>query len=361
MRKKTLSLIVTRKCNLNCRYCYVLNKRAESMSFDIAKTAIQQAALDAEGKFDFLEISFIGGEPLCEFPLLCRLADWVREVKFNVRHILYATTNGTLLDRETKSWFAAHKDEFVLGLSYDGMFASQDANRSSSNDLVDLDFFLNTWPSQALKMTIDEGSVNCLAKNMIALHERGAKITANIACGMPDWETNSWSEYAKQLSLLVEYYLAHPKLTPINLIADFDLIALVDPNVKIGRHCEAGTECYDAVDMDGRHYGCHLFSPLAICNADEGLSVDELLKASKHKCEGCLIEKQCSTCYGMNFKLYGDVLHREPNVCQAIKLQLKACCKWHLARLKKVSAGNYSADDHAIAKALLKLNELGFA
>ena len=116
------------------------------MPFDTACRAIRDAFSEAEKKFDFLEISFIGGEPLCEFSLLKRLAGWVRRQKFTLPHVLYATTNGTLMDDEKKAWFTKHKDEFVLGLSYDGQFVSQDKNRSASSSLVDLDFFLRTWP-----------------------------------------------------------------------------------------------------------------------------------------------------------------------------------------------------------------------
>ena len=358
-RRKILSLVITRNCNLNCSYCYVVDKRAVSMSFNTACRAIRDAFSEAEKKFDFLEISFIGGEPLCEFSLLKRLAGWVRRQKFTLPHVLYATTNGTLMDDEKKAWFTKHKDEFVLGLSYDGQFVSQDKNRSASSSLVDLDFFLRTWPSQSLKMTIDESSVAYLSQNIITLHERGALVSANCACGMPDWEKASWNEYARQLKKLVKFYLTHPQYKPINLIDDFDLIKLAFPKRKHKRHCEAGTSAYNAVDIDGSCYACHMFSPLAIPQSQNVPKISTLLRRSRRECDECYIEPQCMTCYGMSYKLSGDVLHRENNICMATKIQFAACCKFHAERLKMKSSSDYSTDDVAIAKALLKLHAWG--
>ena len=360
-RRKIISLVITRNCNLNCRYCYVIDKRAASMPFDTACRAIRDAFSGAEKKFDFLEISFIGGEPLCEFPLLMRLTEWVRRQKFTLPHILYATTNGTLLDDNKKDWFAAHKDEFVLGLSYDGQFFAQDKNRSASSSLVDLDFFLRTWPFQSLKMTIDEKSVHYLARNIMALQERGAHVSANCACGMPDWKEASWKEYAKQLKVLIDFYLTHPQHKPINIIDDFDLIKLASSVSNRRRHCEAGTSAYSAVDIDGRSYACHMFSPLAIPRGGRVPTLSALLRSSRRECRDCFIEPQCMTCYGMNYKLSGDILRRENNICMATRIQLAACCKWHAKRLQMKSQKEYSADDVAIAKALLKLSELDFS
>lgn len=328
------------------------------MPFDTACRAIRDAFSEAEKKFEFLEISFIGGEPLCEFSLLKRLTGWVRRQKFTLPHILYATTNGTLMDDEKKAWFTAHRKEFVLGLSYDGQFFAQDENRSSSSGLVDLDFFLRTWPSQSLKMTIDERSVPYLARNIMSLQERGARISANCACGMPDWKAASWKEYARQLRVLIDFYLTHPQHKPINLIDDFDLIKLTSTVRKRRRHCEAGTSAYGAVDIDGLSYACHMFSPLAIQGGGRVPALSALLRSSRRECRDCFIEPQCMTCYGMNYKLSGDVLRRENNICMATKIQLAACCKWHAKRLQMKSQKEYSTDDAAIAKALLKINEL---
>lgn len=359
-KKKTLSLVITHNCNLKCKYCYVREKSQKAMSFDVACQSIRAAFEDAVGKFDFVEINFIGGEPLCEFPMLRRLTDWVRTENYTVPHILYATTNGTLLDSEMKAWFMAHKHEFALGLSYDGQFGAQNANRSNSLSMVDLDFFLTTWPEQSLKMTIDEETVPCLAQNIIDLHRRGATVAVNCACGMPEWREESRSEYSKQLDLLVDFYLENVQYRPVNLIGDFNLIALTRPMPEKKRFCQAGTNAYRAVDVDGREYPCHLFSSLAIDSKEEIPCIDTLIARSKNECADCPLEAQCMTCYGMNFKLFGDVLCRESNLCAATMAQFSACCRWHAARLSRMPRGNYSPDDIAIAQALLKIKDWNF-
>ena len=104
---------------------------------------------------------------LCGVALIKKVYDYTLAKYSNESFIFYATTNGALLNDEMKSWFSAHKDTFVLGLSLDGTPDTHNYNRSNSYDKIDIDFFKNTWPIQGVKMTISEYTLKDLADNVI--------------------------------------------------------------------------------------------------------------------------------------------------------------------------------------------------
>ena len=77
---KNITFIVTKDCQLACRYCYLVGKNEkERMSWDVAKKAIDYI-LDHEN--DMREESvvwdFIGGEPFLEIDLIDRICDYLK-------------------------------------------------------------------------------------------------------------------------------------------------------------------------------------------------------------------------------------------------------------------------------------------
>lgn len=67
-----VSLMMTYSCNLNCTYCYEQFKSSHTMSVAMAKQQIAQVFDETikQGKYEALELSFMGGEPLLEFEKL---------------------------------------------------------------------------------------------------------------------------------------------------------------------------------------------------------------------------------------------------------------------------------------------------
>lgn len=122
---RTLMLMVTSSCNLNCVYCYESHKTSHKMDFDTAKRAILDV-FDETG-FDGVSIQFMGGEPLLAFPLIKDVSEWLWSKNIKYPYSLFAATNGTLLNEDMKVWFTANKHRISLGLSFDG-----DVNESNS-------------------------------------------------------------------------------------------------------------------------------------------------------------------------------------------------------------------------------------
>ena len=109
-RRRTCMLMVTHACNLNCTYCYETHKRNAYMDTDLAKEIILREAqfVSDSDNFDEIEIDFMGGEPLMNFPLIKSVVEWLEGGVIPVPWLCFATTNGTLLTDEIKDWLREH-------------------------------------------------------------------------------------------------------------------------------------------------------------------------------------------------------------------------------------------------------------
>lgn len=120
-KQKVIMLLITYKCNLRCSYCYEPKISNFNMSFAKAKNIIQEQIEALDDEYEAVEIQFMGGEPLLEFPLIKECAKWLWSTPITDKQImLFAPTNGTLLTDDMKEWFAKNKDRIHLGLSFDG-------------------------------------------------------------------------------------------------------------------------------------------------------------------------------------------------------------------------------------------------
>lgn len=118
-----LLLELTGNCNLNCQYCEASGKYAgttvhnKHMSKETCRKAVDFFCEQSHDS-DMTAISFYGGEPLLEFPLL---KDTVLHVKQNhhpTRYHFNLTTNGTLLNKEIIDFFYEH--DMAILVSLDG-------------------------------------------------------------------------------------------------------------------------------------------------------------------------------------------------------------------------------------------------
>lgn len=185
--RRTCMLMVTHACNLNCTYCYERFKDAGMMSFETAKTCILKEVdfVRHSEKYDELEIDFMGGEPLLNFTLIQQVVEWLEETDIGIPYITFATSNGTLITEENKVWLEAHKDSFVIGLSYDGDELMQACNRNTQP--IDLSWFARVWPFQGVRMTISKETVRTLARGVLSVQRAGLICTAVLAQGI-DWD-----------------------------------------------------------------------------------------------------------------------------------------------------------------------------
>lgn len=334
-RKKTIMLLVTSSCNLRCSYCYEPKLLVRRMDTRTAKDIITRQMALLDEAYDSVEIQFMGGEPMLEFPLIKEVSEWLWSKEWNRQTVVFVPTNGTLLDSEMKSWFAAHSESIKLGLSFDGDAGMQNANRFMSYDSVDLGFFVTTWPEQSVKMTLAPETIANMAAGVMHLHEKGFKyISADLAMGPNiQWTKQSLKAYQSGLRELADYYLSHPSLVPFSMrrINVASVLAKADTHLKT---CSCGEDLL-SFDWTGATYACHLFSPIAL-SLDKAKRGNERYDFADHSqfesptCSRCMLNSVCNHCYGMNYLCSDDVTKPSPFHCSAFKIQFAENCRFQM-------------------------------
>lgn len=324
-------ILVTYKCNLRCSYCYEPKQRAFLLTAAKTKDYIMEQVRKLDDRYDSFAIQYMGGEPLLAYPLVKEVSEWLWSQSFEKElKPLFASTNGTLLNEEMKSWFADNKDRISLGLSFDGDSAMQNINRSGSSGNVDLDYFSKTWPDQSVKMTISPQTISHLSDGVMYLHDKGFKIiTADLAMGTDvKWKKEDLTMLKQQLESLSAYYMEHPDYVRFSML-NLDLDSILN-NEKTEKSCSCG-EDFICIDHDGTEYACHLFSPVA-CDEDKshrskGIDFSNHSLFLSDKCSSCMLTHLCNRCAGMSYICYGDVCEPSPFHCAAFKIIFFANCK----------------------------------
>jgi len=122
MATGNIELYLAEACNLRCRYCYVdANEclHGKLMPPEIARAAVDLIFARAKG-VDRLQITFFGGEPLLNKPVLKETVAYSQRLaRRHGKQVRYSmTTNGTLLDDEVISLIKRYG--FGLMISADG-------------------------------------------------------------------------------------------------------------------------------------------------------------------------------------------------------------------------------------------------
>ena len=79
-KAKSVTFIVTKECQLACKYCYLVGKNEkERMSFDMAQKVVDYL-LDNRKIFNERSVifEFIGGEPFIEIDLIDQICDYIK-------------------------------------------------------------------------------------------------------------------------------------------------------------------------------------------------------------------------------------------------------------------------------------------
>jgi len=129
---KSLTLLVARKCNLACVYCYAAAKpNGESMPEQLALDALDW--FNGQLKQNTIRITFHGGgEPTLEKNLIKKVVSRTKEIANGKNLRFHIVTNGTA-DSSFMDWLAT--ENFGISISADGPPAIQNRNRPYASGL----------------------------------------------------------------------------------------------------------------------------------------------------------------------------------------------------------------------------------
>lgn len=320
------TICLTHSCNLNCVYCYQEHDHHLKMNFETAKVCIDWIFDNVPDDMCGIEIGFIGGEPLLEFELIRRIVEYTETRADTDDYIFYATTNGTILTKEMKEWFFLHKNTCVLGLSLDGTPETHNHNRSNSFYDIDINFFIETWPDQGVKMTLSEHSLAHLAEGVKYIHALGFKEIngVNLFEGSFDWGQEKYIEILiPQLEEMVAFYEANDHLQ-VNQMLNRRIELLEEKNRDKRKWCGIGTGAI-FFDVDGTRLPCPFCSPMTF----DKETIEKLKKFNymaddefiDEKCfNECYIYPVCPHCSAANFLAQGTFKVRDKSKCRIQKL-----------------------------------------
>ena len=304
-----LTLHLTNKCNLRCKYCFV-ELGADSMTQETANAAVDFAVADG----GTTGILFYGGEPLLEKQLIYDTVAYTQAIKEKTGHTFYykATTNGVLLDEEFLKF--SQTINLAIGFSHDGpaqdecrVFPGGDGSFSALKDKIPL--LLKYQPYAVAMSVIEPSTVHKAAAIVQFLFKKGFRY---VSLNLNYSDTAPWTE--KHLSILkgeynkmAEMYIKWTKAEEKFYLSPFD--------VKILSHLKGEKYNEDrrkmaknqlSVAPDGKIYynSKHIGDPAFVIgdvfsgiNADKFQALDAVGAIPPEPCQKCAIRTRCNYAY----------------------------------------------------------------
>ena len=358
---KSITFIVTKDCQLACKYCYLVGKNSkERMSWEIAKQAIDYI-LDNEQ--DFRETSvvwdFIGGEPFLEIDLIDKICDYIKVELYRRDHHWFdsyrfsLSTNGINYHEEkVQRFIKKNREHLSIGITIDGTEIKHDLNRiykaSHKGSYVDvvrnIPLWLSQFPDAATKVTISSPDIPYIKESVLHLYGLGIR-EVNINCVFEDvWEEGDDFLYETQLMQLADAIIDDGYYKEYACSFFNEMMGKPLDCVHQNQNwCGAGMML--AVDAAGIFYPCTRFAQYSlrnkkawvIGNVREGIDKNKLrpfltldrCTQSKRECIDCEVAEGCAWCQGENYDAADT-----PTIYQ----RSTAICKMHKARVR---ANNY--------------------
>ena len=358
---KNITFIVTKDCQLACKYCYLVGKNnKERMTFDVAKQAIDYILNHDE---DFREESvvwdFIGGEPFLEIDLIDKICDYIKTELFKKNHRWFNSyrfsfsTNGINYHEEkVQKFIEKNKSHLSIGITIDGTELKHDMNRvykhsekGSYKDVVkNIPLWLEQFPGSATKVTVSSPDIPYIKESVLHLFSLGIH-EVNINCVFEDvWKKGDDVLLESQLMELADEIIDKRLYEKYACSFFMEHIGKpLDPVLDNQNWCGSGKML--SIDSEGNYYPCTRFAQYSlrskktriIGNIKNGIDKNKLRSylsldrksQSTEECYNCEIASGCAWCQAENYDCADT---------NTIYQRSTAICKMHKARVR---ANNY--------------------
>lgn len=373
---KNITFIVTKDCQLACKYCYLVGKNdKERMSWDIAKQAIDYI-LSHEDNFKEKSVvwDFIGGEPFLEIDLIDQICDYLKSEMYRLNHHWFDSyrfsfsTNGINYDSEkVQKFINKNRHHLSIGITIDGtkkkhdlnrIWKGEDPERGSYDDVVrNIPLWLSQFPEGSTKVTISTNDIPFITESVLHLFSLGIR-EVNINVVFEDvWKDGDDILFENQLIKLADKIIdgGYYEDYACSFFTEFigKPLDLADNN----NWCGAGKML--AIDAQGNFYPCTRFAayslrekdPIIIGNIFNGID-NNLLRPfltldrttqSPQECIDCEVASGCAWCQGENYDSAESetIYQRSTAICKMHKARVRANnYYWHKLRTKILKGGN---------------------
>lgn len=359
---KNITFIVTKDCQLACKYCYLVGKNInERMSWEVAKKAIDYIlANEEEFNQESVVWDFIGGEPFLEIDLIDKICDYLKVEMYRLNHHWFNSyrfsfsTNGINYNSDkVQAFIEKNRSHLSIGITIDGTEKKHDLNRvykgederGSYKDVVkNIPLWLEQFPGGATKVTISSADIPYIKESVLHLFELGIH-EVNINCVFEDvWEEGDDKKFEEQLMQLADDIIDN-NLYEKNVCSFFSehMGKPLDCTLDNQNWCGAGKML--AVDAMGNFYPCTRFAQYSlrskkawiIGNVNDGIDKNKVrpfllldrCTQSSQECIDCEVAEGCAWCQGENYDAADT---------NTIYQRSTAICKMHKARVR---ANNY--------------------
>ena len=359
---KNITFIVTKDCQLACKYCYLVGKNEkERMPFEVAKTAIDYI-LDNENKpnFDTQSVvwDFIGGEPFLEIDLIDKICDYIKTELYRRNHHWFDSyrfsfsTNGiNYASEKVQNFIKKNRTHLSIGITIDGTKRKHDLYRiwkgdghekGSYEDVVKvIPLWLQQFPEAGTKVTISSADIPYISESVIHLYKLGIH-QVNINCVFEKvWNEGDDKLFEEQLIKLAdeiidgEYY----KEYACSFFTE-NMGKPLDCKLQNQNWCGAGKML--SIDAQGNFYPCTRFAQYSlrdkeawiIGNIHDGIDNNKLrpfltldrCTQSTPECEDCEVAEGCAWCQGENYDAAKThtVFERATAICLMHKARVRA-------------------------------------
>lgn len=360
---KEITFIVTKDCQLACKYCYLVGKNTkEKMSWDIAKKTIDYI-LDNEFDENFNKRSvvwdFIGGEPFLEIDLIDKITDYIKIELFKRNHhwfnsyrFSFATNGINYHTAKVQNYIMKNHKHLSIGITIDGTELLHDLNRvyketgkGSYKDVVkNIPLWLSQFPDGATKVTICSENILYIKESVLHLFDLGIH-DVNINCVFEKvWKEGDDCRLEEQLISLADAMIDNDLYKNYRCSFFWEHMGKpMDCKLQNQNWCGAGRML--SIDAAGNFYPCTRFAQYSlrdkkawiVGNVHEGLDKNKLrpfltldrCTQSTQECIDCEVAEGCAWCQGENYDAADT-----PTAFQ----RSTAICKMHKARVR---ANNY--------------------
>lgn len=372
---KSITFIVTKDCQLVCKYCYLVGKNSdERMSWEIAKAAIDYI-LNHETDFPEESVTwdFIGGEPFLEIDLIDKICDYLKTEMYRLNHHWFNnyrfafSTNGINYSSEkVQNFIKKNHTHLSIGLTIDGTEKKHNLNRiwkptgqdyikmkaglpflerGSYKDVVcNIPLWLEQFPNAATKVTISSLDIQYIKESVLHLYSLGIH-EVNINCVFEDaWIEGDDLRFEAELMQLADDIINKELFR--NYTCSFfseHLGKPLDAHMENQNWCGAGMML--SIDAAGNFYPCTRFAQYSLRDKDawiignvyDGIDKNKLrpfltldrCTQSTPECVDCEVASGCAWCQGENF---------DAAQTHTVFERATAICKMHKARVR---ANNY--------------------